>query len=56
MSAATRGPTGFLARGRRRFVYRRGTGAGQFTGRYRVGGEVALFDAEGGSNISGAVR
>lgn len=35
-------------------MYRRGTGAGQFTGRYRVGGEVALFDAEGGSNISGA--
>ena len=38
----------------RRFVYRRDTGGGQFKGRYRVGGEVALFDAEGGSNISGA--
>jgi putative NADH-flavin reductase len=34
-------------------VYRRGTGAGRFTGRHRVGGEVALFDAEGGSDISG---
>jgi hypothetical protein len=34
-------------------VYRRDTGAGQFKGRYRVGGEVALFDAEGGSNIRG---
>jgi hypothetical protein len=30
-------------------VYRRDTGAGQFKGRYRIGGEVALFDAEGGS-------
>lgn len=28
--------------------------AGERTGTYRVGGEVALFDAEGGSNISGA--
>jgi putative NADH-flavin reductase len=28
--------------------------AGERTGRYRVGGEVALFDAEGASNISGA--
>ena len=28
--------------------------AGERTGAYRVGGEVALFDAEGGSNISGA--
>ena len=28
--------------------------AGERTGSYRVGGEVALFDAEGGSNISGA--
>jgi uncharacterized protein len=28
--------------------------AGERTGRYRVGGEVALFDAEGDSNISGA--
>jgi len=28
--------------------------AGERTGRYRVGGEVAQFDAEGGSNISGA--
>jgi putative NADH-flavin reductase len=27
---------------------------GEATGAYRVGGEVALFDAEGGSNISGA--
>ena len=27
---------------------------GEPTGAYRVGGEVALFDAEGGSNISGA--
>ena len=27
--------------------------AGERTGAYRVGGEVALFDAEGGSNISG---
>jgi len=27
---------------------------GQPTGTYRVGGEVALFDGEGGSNISGA--
>ena len=27
---------------------------GERTGKYRVGGEVALFDAEGGSNISGA--
>jgi putative NADH-flavin reductase len=27
---------------------------GEPTGTYRVGGEVALFDAEGGSNISGA--
>lgn len=27
--------------------------AGERTGSYRVGGEVALFDAEGGSNISG---
>ena len=27
---------------------------GERTGRYRVGGEVALFDAEGGSNLSGA--
>lgn len=27
---------------------------GERTGAYRVGGEVALFDAEGGSNISGA--
>jgi putative NADH-flavin reductase len=27
---------------------------GERTGSYRVGGEVALFDAEGGSNISGA--
>jgi putative NADH-flavin reductase len=26
---------------------------GERTGSYRVGGEVALFDAEGGSNISG---
>jgi uncharacterized protein len=26
---------------------------GERTGTYRVGGEVALFDAEGGSNISG---
>lgn len=39
----------------RRFVYRGATPeAGQFKGRYRVGGEVALFDAEGRSNISGA--
>jgi putative NADH-flavin reductase len=28
--------------------------AGERTGNYRVGGEVALFDGEGGSNISGA--
>lgn len=28
--------------------------AGERTGTFRVGGEVALFDAEGGSNISGA--
>lgn len=28
--------------------------AGESTGHYRAGGEVALFDAEGGSNISGA--
>ena len=28
--------------------------AGERTGSYRLGGEVALFDAEGGSNISGA--
>lgn len=28
--------------------------AGERTGRYRSGGDVALFDAEGGSNISGA--
>ena len=28
--------------------------AGERTGTYRTGGEVALFDAEGGSNISGA--
>jgi uncharacterized protein len=28
--------------------------AGEPTGTYRVGGEVALFDAEGASNISGA--
>jgi len=27
--------------------------AGERTGSYRVGGDVALFDAEGGSNISG---
>ena len=27
---------------------------GERTGSYRVGGEVALFDAAGGSNISGA--
>jgi uncharacterized protein len=27
--------------------------AGERTGRYRLGGEVALFDADGGSNISG---
>jgi putative NADH-flavin reductase len=27
---------------------------GERTGSYRVGGEVALFDAEGGSNVSGA--
>ena len=27
---------------------------GERTGTYRVGGEVALFDAEGGSNLSGA--
>lgn len=27
---------------------------GEATGHYRVGGEVALFDDEGGSNISGA--
>jgi uncharacterized protein len=27
---------------------------GEHTGAHRVGGEVALFDAEGGSNISGA--
>jgi putative NADH-flavin reductase len=27
---------------------------GERTGAYRVGGEIALFDAEGGSNISGA--
>lgn len=26
---------------------------GEATGAYRVGGEIALFDAEGGSNISG---
>lgn len=28
--------------------------AGEPTGRYRLGGEVALLDADGGSNISGA--
>lgn len=28
--------------------------SGERTGRYRVGGEVALFDAKGDSNISGA--
>lgn len=28
--------------------------AGEATGHYRVGGEVALFDDEGGSNVSGA--
>lgn len=28
--------------------------AGERTGTYRLGGEVALFDAEGGSNISGS--
>jgi putative NADH-flavin reductase len=28
--------------------------AGERTGRYRLGGEVALFDHQGGSNISGA--
>lgn len=27
---------------------------GERTGSYRVGGEVALFDAEGNSNLSGA--
>ena len=27
--------------------------AGERTGSYRIGGEVALFDSEGGSNISG---
>jgi len=27
---------------------------GERTGAYRVGGEIALFDSEGGSNISGA--
>lgn len=27
---------------------------GERTGTYRVGGEVAMFDAEGGSNLSGA--
>ena len=27
---------------------------GDRTGTYRLGGEVALFDADGGSNISGA--
>ena len=27
---------------------------GERTGSYRVGGEIALFDADGGSNISGA--
>jgi putative NADH-flavin reductase len=27
---------------------------GERTGSYRVGGEIALFDAEGGSNVSGA--
>jgi hypothetical protein len=27
-------------------VYERDTGGGQFKGRYQVGGEVALFDAE----------
>ncbi len=27
---------------------------GERTGKYRIGGEVALFDAEGGSNLSGA--
>ena len=26
---------------------------GERTGTFRIGGEVALFDAEGGSNISG---
>ncbi|MCU1587138.1 MAG: NAD-dependent epimerase/dehydratase family protein, partial [Frankiales bacterium] len=28
--------------------------AGDRTGSYRVGGDVALFDADGGSNIGGA--
>jgi putative NADH-flavin reductase len=28
--------------------------AGERTGRYRIGDDVALFDADGGSNISGA--
>ncbi len=28
--------------------------AGERTGRYRIGDEVALFDADGESNISGA--
>lgn len=31
-----------------------GWAAGERTGTYRVGGEVALFDAEGGSHLSGA--
>jgi len=33
---------------------RAGPGRPQATGRYRVGGDVLLSDAEGNSNISGA--
>jgi hypothetical protein len=56
MSAATRGPVDFPVNTGQNAASCTGAvlGAGQFKGRYRVGGEVALLDAEGGSNISGA--
>jgi hypothetical protein len=49
MAAATRGPADFPVNTGRtplRVLYGRDTGGGQFKGRYQVGGEVALFDAE----------
>jgi hypothetical protein len=53
---ATRGPADFPVNTGHNAAACTGAtpGAGPFKDRYRAGGEVALFDAEGGSSISGA--
>ena len=55
MPAATRGPADFPVNTGQNAASRTSAtpGAGQFKGRDRTGGEIALSDAESGSIISG---